>query len=227
MVHFCVILSVQIPPKRECKSVQFSRSVVSDSVTPWTAARQASLSITNSWSLLKLMSIALVMPSNHLILCHPILLPPSIFPSIRVFSNEVVLWNRLISSFVKWTSWDYKTIPCSFQKIMFKLIIFTFIWKHEEASFTHLDWPRHPPPGCVGESVLTQVCEESLGSSKISTAWRLCHSALSLWWHMTAADPVSRWTCYTKQITSFSEITVKKFLRKNKCRLKITQITQL
>ena len=59
-------------------------------VTPWTAACQASLSITNSWSLLKLMSIELVMPSNHLILCHP-LLPPSSFPSIRVFSNESVL----------------------------------------------------------------------------------------------------------------------------------------
>ena len=55
--------------------------------TPWTAARQASLSITNSWSLLKLMSITLVMPPNHLILCHPLLLPPSVFPSIRVFSN--------------------------------------------------------------------------------------------------------------------------------------------
>ena len=59
--------------------------------TPWTAARQASLSITNSWSLLKLMSIELVMPSNHLILCRSILLLPSIFPSIRVFSNESVL----------------------------------------------------------------------------------------------------------------------------------------
>ena len=71
-------------------SVQFSRSVMSDSVTPWTAARQASLSITNSLSLLKLMLIELVMPSNHLILCRPLLLP-LIFPSIRVFSNELVL----------------------------------------------------------------------------------------------------------------------------------------
>ena len=60
-------------------------------MTPWTAARQASLSITNSWSLLKLMSIELVMPSNHLILCRPLLLPPSVFPSIRVFSNESAL----------------------------------------------------------------------------------------------------------------------------------------
>ena len=59
--------------------------------TPWTAACQASLSIANSRSLLKLMSIESVMPSNHLILCHPLLLLPSIFPSIRVFSNESVL----------------------------------------------------------------------------------------------------------------------------------------
>ena len=64
---------------------------MSDSATPWTEAHQASLSITNSQSLLKLMSIELVMPSNHLILCRPLLLPPSIFPSIRVFSNESVL----------------------------------------------------------------------------------------------------------------------------------------
>ena len=62
--------------------------------TLWTAARQASLSITNSQNLLKLMSIESVMPSNHLILCRPLLLPPSIFPSIRVFSNESVLHIR-------------------------------------------------------------------------------------------------------------------------------------
>ena len=72
-------------------SVQFSHSVVSDSATPWTAAHQASLSITNSWSLPKLMSIESVMPFNHLILCQPLLLLPSIFPSIRVFSNESAL----------------------------------------------------------------------------------------------------------------------------------------
>ena len=75
-------------------SVQFSCSVVPDSVTPWTAAHQASLSITNSWSLLKLMSIELVTPFNHLILCHPLLLLHSIFPSIRVFSNESALHIR-------------------------------------------------------------------------------------------------------------------------------------
>ena len=73
---------------------QFNRLVMSDSVTPWTTAHQASLSITNSWSLHKLVSIASVMPSNHLILCRPLLLPPSIFPSIRDFSNESVFHIR-------------------------------------------------------------------------------------------------------------------------------------
>ena len=75
----------------------FSQSVMSDSVTPWTAACLASLSFTISWSLLKLMSVESVMPSNHLILCCPLLLPPSIFPSIRVFSNESALrirWSK-------------------------------------------------------------------------------------------------------------------------------------
>ena len=73
-------------------SVQFSHSVMSDSLQPHGLQHnQASLSITNSRSLLKLMSIELVMPSNHLILCCPLLLPPSIFPSIRVSSNESVL----------------------------------------------------------------------------------------------------------------------------------------
>ena len=63
-------------------------------VTPWSAARQPTLSITNSWNLLKLMSLESVMPSNHLILCWPLLLSFSIFPSIRVFSNESVLYIR-------------------------------------------------------------------------------------------------------------------------------------
>ena len=97
-------------------------------VTPCTAAHQASLSITNSQSLLKLMSIELVMPSNHLILCHPLLHLPSIFPSIRVFSNESVwkytftVWghahrgkaesywsNRAGMSLSAWGSWGHFT----------------------------------------------------------------------------------------------------------------------
>ena len=84
-IHCCYTMS---------NSVQFSQSVLSDSVTPWIAARQASLPITNSWSLLKLMPIESVMPSSHLILCCPPLLLPSIPPSISVFSNESTLCMR-------------------------------------------------------------------------------------------------------------------------------------
>ena len=77
-----------------CINIVQSLSCVQLIVTPWTASRQASLSITNSWSLLELVSIESVMPSNHLILCHPLLLLSSIFPSFRVFSNESVLHIR-------------------------------------------------------------------------------------------------------------------------------------
>ena len=77
----------------DVSSVQ-SLSRVQLFATQWTAALQASLSITNSWSLLQLLSIELVMPSNHLILCHSLLLPPSVFCSIRIFSNESVLHIR-------------------------------------------------------------------------------------------------------------------------------------
>ena len=78
------------PQAAQFRSVQ-SLSRVRPFANPWIAAHQASLSITNSWSLLKLMSIKSVMPSNHLILCHPLLLLPSIFPSIRAFSKESAL----------------------------------------------------------------------------------------------------------------------------------------
>ena len=90
-------------------SVQFSCSVVSNSVTPQTAAHQASLSITNSQSLLKLMSIESVMPSNHLIFCCPLLLLSSIFPSIRVFSNESALHMR----WPKYWSFSFNISPSS------------------------------------------------------------------------------------------------------------------
>ena len=82
-------------------------SVVSDSANPWTAAHQASLSITNSQSLLKPMSIESVMPSNHLILYHPLLLLPSVFPSIRVFSSESVLCIR----WAKYWSFNFSISP--------------------------------------------------------------------------------------------------------------------
>ena len=77
--------------------------------TPWTAVHQPSLSITNSWSFLKLMSIESVMPSNHLILCHPLLLLPSIFPSVRVFSNESALRIR----WPKFWSFSFNISPCN------------------------------------------------------------------------------------------------------------------
>ena len=77
--------------------------------TPWTAAFQATLSITNTQSLFRLMSIESVMPSNHLILCHPLLLPPSIFPSIRVYSNRSVLLIR----WPKYWSFSFSISPSS------------------------------------------------------------------------------------------------------------------
>ena len=90
-------------------------------VTLWTVARQASLSITNSQSLHKLMSIALMMPSNHLILCHLLLLPPSIFYSIRVFSSESVLC-------IRWTKyWSFSFSICPFNEYS-GLISFRIDW---------------------------------------------------------------------------------------------------
>ena len=87
----------------------FSHSVVWLFATPWMAARQASLSFTISWSLLKLMSIESEMPSNHLILCHPFPLLPLIFPSIRVFSNESTLHIR----WPKYWSFSFRLGPSS------------------------------------------------------------------------------------------------------------------
>ena len=105
------------------KSVQFSRSVVSNSLQPhglpfvtlWTAACQASLSVTNFQSLLKLMSIESVMPSNHLIFCHLLLLP-SIFPSTRVFSEESVLRIR----WPKYWSFSFSISPSNKKEVNFK-----------------------------------------------------------------------------------------------------------
>ena len=96
-----------IEDKMKMTFSQFSRSVVSDSATPWIAAHQASLSITILWSSLKLTSIESVMPSSHLILCHPLLLLPPIPPSIRVFSNESTLHIR----WTKYWSVSFSIIP--------------------------------------------------------------------------------------------------------------------
>ena len=93
--------------KKRFSSVQFSHSVVSNSAVPWIAAHQVSLSITNSRSSLRLMTIELVMPSSHLILCRPLLLLPPIPPSIRVFSNESTLHMR----WPKYWSFSFSIIP--------------------------------------------------------------------------------------------------------------------
>ena len=90
-------------------------------VTPWTTACQASLSITNSRSLLKLMSFESVMPSNHFILCRPLLLPPSVFPSIRVFSDESVLH-------IRWTKYWTFSFSISPSRADLGLISFSIDW---------------------------------------------------------------------------------------------------
>ena len=94
-------------------------------VTPWASARQASPSLTISWSLLKLMSIELVIPSNHLVLCRPLLLLPSIFPSIRVFSNESALHNR----WPKYRSYSFSISPSNeySELISFRIDWFDFL----------------------------------------------------------------------------------------------------
>ena len=91
-------------------------------MTPWTAARQASLSITNSWSSLRLMSIESVMPSSHPILCHPLLLPPSVFPSIRVFSNESAVCIR----WPKYWSFSFSISPFKEYSELISLMIDSF-----------------------------------------------------------------------------------------------------
>ena len=98
LIAMLLEITKKIRNSKDLQSVQLSSVHSLSSVqlfsTPWTAAHKASLSIINSWSLLKLMSIESVMPSNHLILCYPLLLLPSIFPSIKVFSNESALHIR-------------------------------------------------------------------------------------------------------------------------------------
>ena len=126
----CSIKGLEVLPKTVFAVCDLVSSVQSLSrfwlfVTPWTAARQASLSITNSWSLPKLMSIEFGMPSNHLILCSPLLLLPSIFPSIMVFSNESSLCIR----WPKYWSFSFSISPSnehpgliSFRKNWFDLL---------------------------------------------------------------------------------------------------------
>ena len=110
MATYSRVLAGKIPWTEEPSELQsYSLSHIQLFVTPWTAAHQASLSITNSQSLLKLMRIESVMPSNHLILCCPFLLLPSVFPSIRIFSSESVLRIR----WPKYWSFSFSISPSS------------------------------------------------------------------------------------------------------------------
>ena len=119
--------------------------------TPWTVACQAFLSITDSWSLLKFMSIQTVIASNHLILCHPLLLPPSIFPSIRVFPNESVLHIR----WPKYWSFSFSISPSNeysgqisfrmdwFVKGTLKSLLQHQIQNHQDLVLNFLYGPTH------------------------------------------------------------------------------------
>ena len=129
--NLCVLPT--LPPNADFSSVQWL-SPVWLFVTPWTAARQASRSITNSQSLLKFMSIESVMPSNPLILCRPLLLLPSIFPSIRIFSNESTLHSR----WPRYWSFSFSISPSnkysgliSFRIDYLRVSSHTTVWKRQ------------------------------------------------------------------------------------------------
>ena len=142
-------------------------------MTPWTAAYQASLSITNSWSLLKLMSIESVVSSNHLILCHPLLFLPSIFPSIRVFSNESVVR-------IRWSKcWSFSISPSNEYS---GLISYRMDWFDLAVQMTLNSLLQHH-------------------SSKASILWHLAFSIVQLSHpHMTTGKTIAltRWTFFNK-----------------------------
>ena len=169
----------------EILSVQFTCSVMSDSLwPPWTAAHQASLFITNSQNLLKLTSIESVIPSNHLILCPPLLLPHSIFPSIRIFSNESVF--RI--SRPKYWSFSFSISPSNEYS---GLISFRMDWLDLLAS----------PRGSQESSPTSQF--KSICSLALSFLYSLSHP------YMTTGKSIAltRWTFVSKVISQlFIEI---------------------
>ena len=158
-------------------SVQFSLSVMSDSFeTPWTATCQASLSITNSWSPPKPMSTESVMPSNHLLLCRPLLLLPSIIPSIRVFSNESVLRIR----WPKYWSFSVNINPSN---------------EHPGLIFFRMDWLDL----LVVQGTLKSLLQHH--SSKASIIWHLAFFVVQLSYpYMTNGKTLIRQTFVGKMI---------------------------
>ena len=158
--------------KYEFSSVQFIQShpLVFKSVTPWTAAHQASLSIANSWSSLKLMFVESVMPSNHLILCRPLLFLPSIFSSIRVFSNESVLC-------IRWPKYWCFSFSISPSNEYSGLISFRIVWLDllavqgtQESPPHHIPWrpdakaDRAPPALDEGRGWTRALAPQLCGS---------------------------------------------------------------
>ena len=169
-------------------------------LTPWTMACQACLSITNSWSLLKLMSMESVMPSNHPILCHPLLLLPSIFPSIRVFSNESVLHIRGL----KYWSFSFSISPPN---------------EYPGLIFFRMDWLDLLAVQGTLKSLFQ--CHSSIASILLSSAFfivQLSHL------YMTNRKTVSltRWTFVGKVMSLFFNMLsrlVIAFLPRRKCLL--------
>ena len=150
-------------------------------MTPWNAPHQASLSITNSWSLPKLMSIESVMPSSHLILCRPLLLPPSIFPSIKVFSNESVLHIRC----PKYWNFSFNISPSN---------------EHSGLISFRMDWLDF----CEVQGTLKSLLQHH--SSKASILWCSAFFIVQVSHpYMTTGKtiPLTRWTFVGKIVSAF------------------------
>ena len=148
-------------------------------VTPWTAAHQASLSITNYQSLLKLMSIESVMPSNHIILCCPLLLLPSIFPSIRVFSNELtlhIMWP-------KYWSFSFNISPSNKYSVLISLRLtglFSLLCKGLSRAFSSITVQRHQFFGAPPALQSSSHNHVTTGKTIALTIWTFVSRAMSL-----------------------------------------------
>ena len=183
--HVCLILAMclegyMIHLSSQLSSVQ-SFSCVQLFAIPWTTVRHASLSIANSQSLLKLMSIESVMLSNHLILCRPLLLPPSIFPSIRVFSNESVLH-------IRWPKYWSFSFSISLSNEYSRLISF------------RMDWLDLLAVQGILKSLLQHHCSKtSILQRSAFFIIQLSHS------YMTTGKTIAliRWTCQQSTISAF------------------------
>ena len=161
-----------------------SLSCIQLSVIPWTAACQASLSITNSRSLLKLMSIESVMPSNHLILCRPLHLPPSIFPSIRVFSNESVLRIR----WPKYWSFSFNISPSKEYSGLISFWIDRLDFLAVQGTLKSL-WQHHSSKASIhwhSAFLIVQLSHPYMTTGKtiVLTRWTFVGKAMSLLFNM-------------------------------------------